>query len=157
MIHLIILFTIFTILIYLNLNKISRIYNLYKIFKNTVDPENKKNCFTIFYDILSITYKLFFSSSLNTFNKKHIKIPYDFRDKKYIYLLKLPRGVIPIDTIVDENNNDIFEIIYPYLGPNLDCHGTNIFPKDFGIKKIIIKDINNKEYIFEENDIIKVC
>jgi hypothetical protein len=157
MIHLIILLTIFTILIYLNLNKISRIYNLYKIFKNTVDPENKKNCFTIFYDIFSITYKLFFSSSLNTFNNKHIKIPYDFRDKKYIYLLKLPRGVIPIDTIVDENDNNIFEIIYPYLGPNLDCHGSNIFPKDFGIKKIIIKDINNKEYIFEENDTIKVC
>ena len=46
--------------------------------------------------------------------------------------------------------------IYPYLGPNLDCHGSDVFPKDFGLKKIFIKDGNNKEYSFEEDEQIKL-
>jgi len=135
--------------------KIFHIYSLYKLFKNTVDPDNKKNCCTLSYSILKIGYSLFFPPKPLTRFKKHIKIPYEYRDKKYFYLLKVDHK-IPIDSIVDENNNDIMEQIYPYLGPNIDCHGSDIFPSDFGLKKVIIKDINDEKYCFDENDTIKI-
>jgi len=133
--------------------KVKRVYGFYKIFKNTVDPHNQQNCCQIFYDISKTVYTLFFPPSLpDKFNNKHVKIPYEFKENKYVYLLKVPKGVMPIDSIIDEDGNNIFDEIFPYLGPNLDCHGSNVFPKDFGLKKIIIKDINEKEYVFEEDD-----
>lgn len=135
--------------------KIERIYSFYKIFKNTVDPENKKNCCQLFYNICSVGYSLFFPPKPLMKFKKHIKIPYEYRDKKYFYLLKV-KHKLPINLIIDENGNDIMEDIYPYLGPNIDCHGTDICPSDFGLKKVIIKDMNDNEYSFEENEQIKI-
>ena len=138
--------------------KITNVYKLYKIFKDTIDPENKKNCCQIFYDISKVTYMLFFSTknSLESFNKKHLKVPYQFRENKFVFLLKTPRGVLPLEYIKDENEKDVFNEIYPYLGPNLDCHGSELCPKDFGLKTISMKNVNNKEYVFGENDIIKL-
>ena len=51
---------------------------------------------------------------------------------------------------MDENDNDIHDTIYPYLGPNLDCHGSFLCPKDFGYKKIKITTIFDKLIIFDE-------
>lgn len=142
--------------------KIKHIYDLYKLFKNTVDPENKRNCCQLFYDMFNLAFILFFpqqtqQQQLDKFNKKHIKIPYEFKDNKYVYLLKVPKGIMPIDTIIDEDGNNVFDEIYPYLGPNLDCHGADVFPKDFGLKKVIIKDINNNEFSFGEDDAIIIA
>jgi hypothetical protein len=151
-----IIFLILSFLIYFNFYKIKRGYELYNIFKKIVDPQNNKNCCTIFYDIFVLGYKICFPKQLNKFNKKHVKIPYEFREQQFYYLLKMPRGILPIQTILDENNNNIMNDIYPYLGPNLDCHGSDVFPKDFGLKKIFIKDGNNKEYTFTEDEQIKL-
>lgn len=146
----------FCFLIIYNFKKLKKGYHLYKIFKNTVDPNNEKNCCNISYDILQLIYKLFFSKTIDMFDKKRAKVQYDYNDKKFIYLLKVPKGVIPIDYIKDENGNDILNEIYPYLGPNLDCHNVEVYPRDFGLQKIIIKDIQDNEFIFEENDMIKI-
>jgi hypothetical protein len=145
-------------LVYINRLKIYNVYNLYKIFKNTVDPENKKNCCQISYDISKVIYMLFSTTknNLESFNKKHLKVPYKFRNNDFIFLLKNPRGILPLEYIKDENDNNIFDDIYPYLGPNLDCHGSELYPRDFGLKKISIKNINNQEYVFGENDMIKL-
>lgn len=139
-----------------NLNRIKKVYKLYTIFKNTVDPENKENCCQLFYGICKVVYTLFFPPNLKKFNKNLVKIPYEFRDNKYVYLLKVPRMITPLLYIKDENDKDIMEDIYPYLGPNLDCHQADIYPKDFGLKRVCVKDINDKEYVFEENDMIKL-
>ena len=139
-----------------NINKLKRIYQLYSIFKNTVDPQNEKNCCTIFYDICKVGYSLFNLPKNPEKFKKHIKVPYEYRENKYVFLLKVPKGVMPVDFIKDENDNDISDELLPYLGPNLDCHGTEVFPSDFGLKKVIIKDINEKEYIFEEHQQINL-
>ena len=141
-----------------NYKNIINIYTFYKLFKNTIDPENKKNCCSIFYDLGKIGYLLFFPSkpTLSKFNKQMVKVPYEYRENKYFYLLKVPRGIMPIEYIKDENDKDVLDEIYPYLGPNLDCHGAEVFPKDFGLKKITIKDINDNIYSFEENEVIVI-
>jgi len=136
--------------------KVFNIYKAYTIFKNVIDPENKKNCCQLSYDMLKTFYMFFsFKQKLEKFNHKHVKIPYEFRENKYYFLLKKPTVITSLESIKDENGLDIYNDIYPYLGPNLDCHGVNIYPKDFGLKKICIKN-DDKEYIFEENEPIQL-
>ena len=90
--------------------KVKRVYGFYKIFKNTVDPHNQQNCCQIFYDISKTVYTLFFPPSLpDKFNNKHVKIPYEFKENKYVYLLKVPKGVMPIDSIIDEDGNKVLQ------------------------------------------------
>ena len=136
-----------------NRSKIKKMYSLYSIFKNTVDPENKKNCCQITYDVCKVFYMLCFPPKPpERFNKKHIKVPYTYRENEYVYLLKVPRGVLYIETVTDENGNDIKGDIEPYLGPNLDCHDADVFPRDFGLKKITLKDSDGNVSTFEENE-----
>jgi len=90
------------------------------------------------------------------FNKKYLKISYKYRDKTYFYLLKIPRGVQPLKNIVDEEGNDISDIIEPYLGPNLDCHGALIYPKDFGYKQIKVTTVFDKTIVFDEEQKIEL-
>lgn len=138
--------------------KIHQVYGLYSIFRNTVDPEHKKNVCRLCYEVSRIIYMLFCSKppKLDTFNKKHLKIPYTFRENNYVYLLKAPRCVTPIEHITDENGNSVWDDIYPYLGPNLDCHGVDVFPADFGLTKVIIRDVTDQTYSFEENEAIVI-
>lgn len=146
------LIVLFLVAIY-NRSKIRKVYSLYSIFKNTVDPENKKNCCQITYDVCKVFYMLCFPTKPpERFNKKLIKVPYKYRENEYVYLLKIPRGSFYIESITDENGNNVKEDIEPYLGPNLDCHNAEVFPRDFGLKKLIIKDSNNIISTFEEDE-----
>ena len=90
------------------------------------------------------------------FNKKYLKISYKYRDKTYFYLLKVPRGIQPLKKTEDEEGNDISDIIEPYLGPNLDCHGASIYPKDFGYKQIKVTTVFDKIIIFDEEQKIEL-
>jgi len=146
---------LFIILIILCRNKIKNVYQAYKAFKGVIDPENKKNCCTVLFDICKFGYTIYTLKPVESFNN-HVKIPYEYKDKEYFLLLKKPRGIIPIDTITDENGNDVFETVLPYLGPNLDCHGAALFPCDFGLKKLTIRNMNEKEWVFEEDDKISI-
>jgi hypothetical protein len=90
------------------------------------------------------------------FNKKYIKISYKYKDKAYYYLLKVPRGVAPLKSITDENSNDISDIIGPYLGPNLDCHNSDIYPRDFGYNQVKITTVFDKVIVFDEDQKIEL-
>ena len=104
------LLLLFSFLAFYYRQKIQRVYGLYSIFRNTVDPEHKKNVCRLCYEVSRIIYMLFCfrPPKLDTFNKKHLKIPYTFRENNYVYLLKTPRGVTPIERITDENGNSVW-------------------------------------------------
>jgi hypothetical protein len=127
-----------------------------------IDPHNKQGHIYTIKNICSIVYSLYAmfkikdTAPIEKFNKNYIKISYKYNDKNYFYLLKVPRGIVPIISITDENDNNIDDIISPYLGPNLDCHGSSIYPKDFGYSKIKIKTVFDKLVVFEENQRIEI-
>lgn len=136
-----------------------------------IDPENKKGHIYTIKNVFKLAYSLYNSFNPNNnqnkenkqiikplekFNKKYLKISYKYNDKNYFYLLKVPKGILPIMSITDENDNDIEDIISPYLGPNLDCHNETIYPRDFGYSKIKIKTIFDKIVVFDEDQKIEI-
>lgn len=157
-----IIFLIVLLSIYKYNNKIRSIHSAYKTYKKIIDPTNKyghiytmKNIFNLAYSVYDM-FQTKQTPPLQKFNKNYLKISYKYNDKDYFYLLKVPRGVIPIISITDENDDNIEDIISPYLGPNLDCHGASIYPRDFGYSKIKIKTVFNKLVIFDENQKIDI-
>jgi len=169
MLYFIVLLTLLTILFKYGY-KIKQCFHLYKNYKSFTDPDNKlshiqviQNIFSLLFSIIYTTYSLYYmkdkkheNQQPSNFNKKYLKISYKYRDKMYFYLLKIPRGVQPLKNIKDEDDNNISDIIEPYLGPNLDCHNTTIYPKDFGYKQIKITTIFDKLIIFDEDQKIEL-
>jgi hypothetical protein len=144
--------------IYRNMTHIKSCGKMYIGYKNIIDPENKLSHFSTVRSIVNMFWKPVPKEDppLEKFNKKYLKISYKYKDKNYFYLLKIPKGVTPIQTIQDESGNDIDDILSPYLGPNLDCHGASISPIDFGYSKVVITTIFDKVVTFEENDNISL-
>jgi hypothetical protein len=139
-----------SIFCYLNKETIKTSYQLYKLYKKTVDPDGNLGHFYTLKSIINIFKK--YEKPLEKFNKKYLKISYKYNDKDYFYLLKIPRGIMPLRSIENEKGDNIDDILTPYLGPNLDCHGSDIYPKDFGYEKIKITTVFDRIITFEEND-----
>lgn len=133
---------------------------IYGQYKMLVDPENKNGHFyaikKLYSLVTSVSSEVKKPSQHEFFNKKYIKIPFHYGDQTYYYLLKIPKNVIPIRTITDENGNDIYDEIFPYLGPNLDCYGQTILPLDFGYKEVRMTTVLDREIVFRENDLIRM-
>ena len=137
-------------------------YGLEKV-RNFLDPKQEKSrievlisFFTLMYVLLKYKY-LKSSDHLEHLgkNKKYLKVPYVYGDRDFCYLLKVPRGVIPFRSIVDENGTDITTVLFPYLGPCLNFHGGSFCPKDFGYEKITFTNVNDIETIFKEEEFMK--
>jgi hypothetical protein len=157
--------------------RIKKLFQLYRNYKSLIDPENKishiqiiRNGFKLLMSVIYSTYQIYHMDTNNLynvtntnnitkknindkekFNKKYVKISYKYKDKSFYYLLKIPKGVIPLKSITDDCGNDIYDIIEPYLGPNLDCHGSAIYPKDFGYNQIKITTVFDKVITFDED------
>ena len=137
---------------YKNKETINTSYQLYKLYKQTLDPDEKFGHYYTLKSIINLFFKKNKDKPIEQFNKKYLKISYRYKDKDYFYLLKIPKGIIPLRSVQDEKGNNIEDILSPYLGPNLDCHGVDIFPKDFGYEKVKITTVFDRIITFEEND-----
>lgn len=135
--------------------EISSSFGLYKQLKRTIDPSNKYGHIYVLWSMIQLltqTHKQ--QPQPEKFNRDYIKISYTYRGKPYYYLLKVQRGITPVQGIQDENEKDITDVILPYLGPNLDCHGISLKPSDFGYKKIKVITVLDETVEFKENDTI---
>lgn len=90
------------------------------------------------------------------FKKNVLQFPYKYNDKTYYHLEKVPRFCLGFQTILDEEGNDVSESVLPYLPINLKTQKVDLYPRDFGYKKLIFRNHDNIESVFEENEIIQL-
>jgi len=139
------------------------LFILLKLLKYKLDPKNNKSIFSFCKSLYSISKSLLLlkfpwlsnTQKISLSGKSYLKISYSYNNIKYFFLSKIKRVLYPISTIHDENNTNIYDSISPYLGPNMDCHGVTLTPEDFGYEKIIIRNTNEEEKIFNKHD--KIC
>lgn len=139
---------------------------LYQSFRTLTDPNHEHGHFYTIWKlmvmmttVLQSAYKVHFHDvNLNPekLNHKFLKIPFRYKDRCYYYLLRIPRGVVPVRSIVDENGMDVTADLEPYLGPNLDGYNSGVTPSDFGYKKLTITTVLDRSAEFGETDVIRL-
>ena len=137
----------------------------YHSFKGLVDPDETRGHLSVLFQLASMIGQLawsrlrssrFSTPETTRFNARYVRIPFQYRDRSYFYLLKVPRGVIPIQSIVNQDQVDVREEIEPYLGPNLDCLGAVISPADFGHQRLVFTTAMDRVITVEENEPIQL-
>lgn len=89
-------------------------------------------------------------------NKNIIRFPYEYNDQTYYHLETIPRGIIPFQSIQDEEGNDVSEAILPYLPLNLKTDRVAMKPRDFGYKTLTFMDHEDHLTVFQEDDKIEL-
>lgn len=95
------------------------------------------------------------SSTLTKTDKKNVYVlNYTFNEKEYKMFIPIKKGPQKIVRIEDENHQDIFELVHPFLGPNENTHALPLTPKQLGYKMIYCYTREDEEYIFSDDDLI---
>ena len=68
----------------------------------------------------------------------HTTITYQDGSKEYKVRWKRKTSPSFIHKITDDKGNDITQDVAPYLGPDHDCHGIALTPKDIGHKAVTV-------------------
>jgi len=102
-----------------------------------------------------ILAKSMYISAMQKINKTVLKlgknvyeVSYTINGKLYKMLVSPNRGPSQILMVCDENNNNITELVIPYMGPNYDWHGNNITPGFFGCKELTFSLYNGTDYTY---------
>jgi hypothetical protein len=161
----VIMYTITGIFIYFDGYKISKNiivsrYNKLKNLKELVSTRNKNMCM-IFWICLSLIFKSLYINMCQKLNRSVIQIDknsyeitYVISGHMYKIYVKPVRGPKPVILITDDNDEDITDIVVPYLGPHSNCHGNTHTPLFFKREKLIFELSNGNSLEFNINDTI---
>ncbi len=137
-------------------------YRRWKSLNNLVSTQYK-NDFMIMWISVTILLKVVYYAFLQKINRtvhrtgmNKYEISYVIHGKVYKMVAKVRRGPARVLQVIDENDNDVTDLIDPYLGPNGDFHNSCITPNFFS-KKILTFNLENGETkSFGEYEIISL-
>ena len=132
----------------------------YKYLSHKNHDDHVKTITQLIYSSWDILKMLFCQYILNLQCIPISKHIYDIQYQMHFRVFKLrvnyKKGPSPYLHFYDEKtNNDVTELIMPYIGPNHDFHGISYTPKDFGITKLKVEYLNGNSYVFTADEIIK--
>jgi hypothetical protein len=70
--------------------------------------------------------------------KNIYELSYEINNKDYKMVISPYRGPSPVTHIIDDYENDITELVLPYMGPNYDWYGHPVNPLLFNTSKLTI-------------------
>lgn len=135
-------------------------YKRFKKVYNFVSIHHKGYINIIYISMLTIfsakcheLYRSFNNSAVKMSNNKYL-VTYTINNKTYKMIVHNSKGPKKVINITDETNENIYNDIIEYLGPQENFHNISYTPKDFGKKQIIFELYTEKKIIFNENDIM---
>ena len=137
-------------------------YQRLKSLNNFVSSRYK-NRWKIIKISFSIIFKIFYISICQSLNKcietkdnGQYVITYVIRGRLYKMIIDSPKGPKKFIQIIDNDDEDITDILEPYIGPNSDFHNKKTTPADFKYKNLTFNMTDGSTLFFEKNDIIKL-
>jgi len=140
-----------------------KVVEKYKKFRelNKLVSKQYKTVGMILYVSICMVLKMYWmnflqwsNNSIEVLNKKNISISYVLNGKLYKLLVKAKKGPNLVLLVTDENNEDVTDLVLPYLGPNNDWHH-NFFKPCFWDKKFLCFELSCGEMkSFKEDDTI---
>jgi hypothetical protein len=135
--------------------------NKYKKFRkiNTLVSTNYNGFFRILFISLCMILKLMWiyiiqycnSTVTLTKDNKYI-ITYVIKGKTHKMVVTCNRGPSKVLLVYDENQKDVSNVVFPYLGPEENFHSCLYTPKFWNKKELIFELSNGSEKIFTENE-----
>ena len=83
------------------------------------------------------------------------KILYN-RYHNYKILCKRERSRCRILQIINQHDENVTDIIKPYMGPAFNFHGIPTSPSDLGYKRLSFEMLGGEWKVYEENDLIVI-
>lgn len=114
-------------------------YNKFVKLNQIVSEQNKDSSSLVnFCTSVKLAVKTWWLHNTTTATKvgKKYQIPYRINGKEYKLLVSAPWGPSPVLWVKDEKENIVTDKIVPYLGPQNNCHGSTITPRDLGYNKL---------------------
>lgn len=135
-------------------------YNKWKRLTNLVSTQYDSN-FIITLISLKMVFQALYQSLLQYMDNSVIKIDKNKYELRYIINGKLYkmivfplRGPVPILNVKNEKNEDITDVVIPYLGHRNDWNGYKFYPQFFSCKELKIELTNGEIKIFNNSETI---
>jgi hypothetical protein len=139
-------------------NKVTEKYRNFRRINRLV-ANNHTGFFNILYISMCIVFKALWIKCFQYMNNTvtHIegntyKITYVIKGQTYIMNVILTRGPKKVLLVCDEAQNDMSDIVFPYLGPEENWHKDIYTPKFFSRDKLVFELSNGEEHVFNHND-----
>lgn len=144
-------------------DKAEKLHSVYTFLKTTKKRTNVtfKKAASVAFSMTLGTMKYYL---INFLNKTVVKVPghsndyevsYVIRGKLYKMIVTPKKGPTHIAFIFDQDDNDVSETIFPYLGPRYDFHHSHLItPKYLGFEKLKFIHFDGFEKEFSEDDIL---
>lgn len=130
---------------------------------NRLVKSQYKNFFMIMYISFVIIAKMYWLQFLQWLNnsivplgKDRFALSYVINNRTYTILVYKRKGPRRVMIIYDEQENDVTELILPYLGPNEDFHQDKFTPAFWHRDKLIFEIADGTRLTFQRDDIISV-
>jgi len=91
------------------------------------------------------------NSSVKKINKNTYEISYLVNGKMYKMIVTPVKGPAPVLQVSDENEEDVSDMVLPFLGPRNDWHGRVFTSKDFKRRSLTFELGSGEEVTFEED------
>lgn len=143
-------------------NDINIKYNKWKRLKSLVATKYDST-FMVYYVSVEMVLTMYYAELIKYLNKSVHKIgknkyevSFTINEKHYKMVVKPDKGPPKILMITDKNNEDVSELIFPYLGPNHNWFNNTFTPQFFGYDELNfeLNDGNKVSFKNEENIIL---
>ena len=133
-------------------------YNKYQSI-NTLVKTQYSNSYVILYVVCTLILKALYITLCQVLNKTLVKLDnnqyeltYVIKGKLYKMIVNPTVGPSNVLLITDSDDNDMTDIVSPYLGPTDNFFGTSIKPTFFKVKTLTFELSNGKHKTFNSND-----
>jgi hypothetical protein len=101
---------------------------------------------------LYVAFIQYINNSVRQLDNKTSEITYVINGKMYKMIVIPKRGPNPILQISNDLENDVTDLILPYMGPQYDWHGSIFKPEFFGYKSLTFELGDGTEHTYDESD-----
>lgn len=103
-----------------------------------------------------ISFLQYMNSTIVRIDKKTYEVTYVLNGKRFKMIVKPKRGPSDVLLICDENQEDVSDVVGPYLGPEDNFHGHKYNPNFFNRKSLTFEMFDGREITFTEKEIINL-
>ena len=145
-------------------NVVMKKFKKFRRLNSLVATSETKN-FKIIYVSLKLIAKASYISFIQYMNNsvrpieggKSYEITYVINRRIYKLIVTPTRGPAPIMQISNDNEQDVTDIVLPYMGPQYDWHYREFAPKFFGYKSLTFELADGSERTYEDSDSFPVA